>query len=119
MAIEDYSRMKKAELTAEAESRGIEVEGLKNDLIREALHNHDQQNLPYDCDTCIWFRPDGLLREFNMPGMPEDRADICKYVRAQLRVKVRGCGDYQKAGELSKTSDARINAQKRKAIGED
>jgi hypothetical protein len=119
MAIEDYSKMKKVDLVAEAESRGLDVEGMKNDLIREELHNHDQQNLPYDCDTCTWFRPNGLLTEFNMPGLPEDRADICKYVKSQLLVKVRGCPHYKKDGELSMTSDARINAQKRRAIGEE
>ena len=119
MALEDYATLKKVDLIAEAESRGLEVEGLKNDLIREALHNHDQQNLPYDCDSCTWFRPNALLSDFNMAGMPGSRSDVCKYVKSQLRVKVRSCTDYQKDGELSMTSDARINAKRRRAIGED
>ena len=114
----DFSKMKKAELVVLAEKWGLEHDGLKNDLIRDALSKYQADNLPYDCDSCTWFRPNAELREFNMPGMPGQRADICKYLRTYLLVKQRKCPHYQKDGELSQTSDARINAAKRRAIGE-
>lgn len=113
-----YDKMKKSDLQALALKRGIESKELKNDDVRTLLMEYDVNNMPYDCDSCLWYRPDAELREFNMPGMPGDRADICKYIKTQLRVKVRGCPHYQKLGEMGTTSDARINASKRRAVGE-
>ena len=108
--------LKKAELVALCEENGLEHEGIKNDDLRAKLAAHYEKNVAA-CDDCIWYRHDVFLNEHNIPGMPNDKGNVCKYYRSLLLVRPKVCHDYNPGG-IGKTADAKINARKRRTIGE-
>ena len=115
--MDNLQSMKKAELVALCEENGLEHEGIKNDDLRAKLASHFEASKSA-CDTCVYFRPNARIGDFNISGIPTDRFDICKYYRSILYVRPKLCMDHREPG-IGKTTDARINEKKRKHVLDD
>ena len=112
--MENLQKLKKAELVALCEENGLKHEGVKNDDLRANLAAHFEATTSA-CDTCVYFRPDAQLGDYNISGIPSDVFDVCKYYRSILMVRPKVCDGHTEAG-IGMTTDARLRAKKRKTI---
>ena len=112
--MENLQSLKKAELVELCEQNGIEHEGLKNDDLRALLAAH-YESKKSACESCVYFRPDARLGDYNISGIPTDVFDICKYYRSILLVRPKVCEAHTAPG-IGMTTDARINKKKRRSI---
>lgn len=112
--MDNLQGMKKAELVALCEENGIEHEGIKNDDLRAALAAHFEASKSA-CDSCVYFRPDARLGDYNIAGIPTDIFDICKYYRSILLVRPKVCEAHTPPG-IGMTTDAKIRKNKRKTV---
>lgn len=113
---EELAKMKKAELVELCEELDVLHEGLKADDIRAEITKYYDRNWSI-CHDCVWYKEDVELKKHNIPSMPGDRGNVCKYYRAQLLAMPKVCEDHNPGG-IGKTADAKINERKRKSIGE-
>ena len=106
--------MKKSELVALCEENGLEHKGIKNDDLRAKLASHFEATASA-CDTCVYIRFDARLGDYNMPGLPDDTNDICRYYRSIIYVRPKLCDGHLEPG-IGKTTDAKINERKRSTV---